>query len=46
MIDIKSMGYARVSSTDPAQWHHFATKVLGLAEGRGPTEGDRRCSLE
>jgi len=35
-IDIRSMGYARVASTDLAQWKHFAGKVLGLAEGRGP----------
>ncbi|MEO7352619.1 MAG: iron-dependent extradiol dioxygenase HsaC, partial [Marmoricola sp.] len=27
---------ARVASTDLAQWKHFASKVLGLAEGRGP----------
>jgi 3,4-dihydroxy-9,10-secoandrosta-1,3,5(10)-triene-9,17-dione 4,5-dioxygenase len=35
-IDIRSMGYARIASTDLEQWKHFATKVLGLAEGRGP----------
>jgi 3,4-dihydroxy-9,10-secoandrosta-1,3,5(10)-triene-9,17-dione 4,5-dioxygenase len=35
-IDIKSMGYVRVASTDPEQWKLFAGKVLGLAEGRGP----------
>lgn len=35
-IDIRSMGYARVASTDLEQWKHFATSVLGLAEGRGP----------
>jgi len=39
MIDIKSMGYVRVSSTDLDQWRTFAGKVLGLAEGRGPTPG-------
>lgn len=38
-IDLRSMGYVRVSSTDPEQWRTFAGKVLGLAEGRGPTEG-------
>ena len=32
-IEIKSMGYVRVDSTDPAQWTTFAGKVLGLAEG-------------
>ncbi len=35
-IDIKSMGYVRVASTDLEQWGTFAGKVLGLAEGRGP----------
>jgi 3,4-dihydroxy-9,10-secoandrosta-1,3,5(10)-triene-9,17-dione 4,5-dioxygenase len=35
-IEIRSMGYARVASTDLEQWKHFASKVLGLAEGRGP----------
>ena len=37
-IDIRSMGYARVASTDLEAWRHFGSKVLGLAEGRGPTE--------
>ncbi|MCW2762390.1 MAG: Glyoxalase/bleomycin resistance protein/dioxygenase [Marmoricola sp.] len=35
-IGIRSMGYARVASTDLEQWKHFGGKVLGLAEGRGP----------
>jgi 3,4-dihydroxy-9,10-secoandrosta-1,3,5(10)-triene-9,17-dione 4,5-dioxygenase len=35
-IDIKSMGYIRVASTDLDQWRTFAEKVLGLAVGRGP----------
>ncbi len=35
-IEIRSMGYARVASTDLEQWKHFAGKILGLAEGRGP----------
>jgi 3,4-dihydroxy-9,10-secoandrosta-1,3,5(10)-triene-9,17-dione 4,5-dioxygenase len=39
-IDIRSMGYARVASTDLDAWRHFGSKVLGLAEGRGPTEGN------
>ena len=39
-IDIKSMGYVRVASTDLDAWRLFAEKVLGLAEGRGPTEGN------
>ena len=37
-IDIKSMGYARVASTDTDAWKLFAGKVLGLAESRGPSE--------
>lgn len=37
MIDIRSMGYVRVASTDLDAWRTFAEKVLGLAVGRGPT---------
>ena len=37
-IDIRSMGYARVATTDLEAWRHFGSKVLGFAEGRGPTE--------
>lgn len=40
MIDIRSLGYVRVSSTDLDQWRLFAGKVLGLAEGRGPDPGN------
>ncbi|KAA1395907.1 iron-dependent extradiol dioxygenase HsaC [Aeromicrobium ginsengisoli] len=40
MIDIRSMGYARVASTDLDAWRHFGSKVLGLAEGRGTTDGN------
>ena len=40
MIDIKSMGYVRVASTDLAAWELFAEKVLGLVRGSGPTEGN------
>ena len=36
MIDIKSMGYVRVASTDLDAWRLFGGKVLGLAEARGP----------
>ncbi len=36
-IDIKSLGYVRVESTDLDEWRTFGSKVLGLAEGRGPT---------
>lgn len=35
-IDIRSMGYVRVASTDLEQWRTFGSKVLGLAEVRGP----------
>ena len=36
MIDLKSMGYVRVASTDLPAWEKFAEKVLGLMRGRGP----------
>ena len=36
-IDIRSLGYVRVTSTDLEQWRTFAGKVLGLAETRGPS---------
>jgi len=36
MIDVKSLGYIRVSSTNLDEWRTFAEKVLGLAVGRGP----------
>jgi 3,4-dihydroxy-9,10-secoandrosta-1,3,5(10)-triene-9,17-dione 4,5-dioxygenase len=35
-MEIRSLGYVRVESTDVEQWRQFGTKVLGLAEGRGP----------
>ena len=35
-IEIMSMGYIRVASTDLDQWRTFADKVLGLAASRGP----------
>ena len=41
MIDIKSMGYVRVASTDLSQWELFAEKVLGLIPARGPNEDHR-----
>jgi len=40
MIDIKSMGYVRVASTDLETWERFAEKVLGLVRASGPTEGN------
>jgi 3,4-dihydroxy-9,10-secoandrosta-1,3,5(10)-triene-9,17-dione 4,5-dioxygenase len=33
---ISSLGYLRISSADPGAWRDFGTKVLGMAEGRGP----------
>ena len=39
MIDLKSMGYVRVASTDLSAWELFAEKVLGLVRASGPTEG-------
>ena len=36
-IDIRSLGYVRVGSTDLEQWRTFGGKVLGLAEVRGPS---------
>jgi 3,4-dihydroxy-9,10-secoandrosta-1,3,5(10)-triene-9,17-dione 4,5-dioxygenase len=33
---ISSLGYLRIESADPAAWREFGTKVLGMAEGRGP----------
>ncbi len=35
-IDIKSMGYVRVTTTDLDRWSVFAEKMLGLVKGRGP----------
>jgi 3,4-dihydroxy-9,10-secoandrosta-1,3,5(10)-triene-9,17-dione 4,5-dioxygenase len=33
---IRSLGYLRISSADPGAWREFGTRVLGMAEGRGP----------
>jgi 3,4-dihydroxy-9,10-secoandrosta-1,3,5(10)-triene-9,17-dione 4,5-dioxygenase len=33
---ISSLGYLRVSATDTGAWREFATKILGMTEGRGP----------
>jgi 3,4-dihydroxy-9,10-secoandrosta-1,3,5(10)-triene-9,17-dione 4,5-dioxygenase len=35
-VDLRSLGYLRVESTDVATWRTFAREVLGLAEARGP----------
>ncbi|HEY9251970.1 MAG TPA: 2,3-dihydroxybiphenyl 1,2-dioxygenase, partial [Nocardioides sp.] len=37
-IDLKSMGYVRVTSTDLEAWRTFAGKVLGLIEAKGPSQ--------
>ena len=36
---IRSLGYLRIESADVAAWREFGVKILGLVEGRGPTEG-------
>jgi 3,4-dihydroxy-9,10-secoandrosta-1,3,5(10)-triene-9,17-dione 4,5-dioxygenase len=36
MIDVRSMGYIRIASTDLDAWRTFAEKLLGLAVSRGP----------
>ena len=46
MIDIKSMGYVRVASTDLDAWRTFAGRVLGLVETTGPTEGNLYYRLD
>ncbi len=33
---ISSLGYLRIESADPAAWREFGTRVLGMADGRGP----------
>jgi 3,4-dihydroxy-9,10-secoandrosta-1,3,5(10)-triene-9,17-dione 4,5-dioxygenase len=35
-VGMRSLGYLRVEATDVDAWRTFATKVLGVAEGRGP----------
>ena len=35
-VGLRSLGYLRVRATDVEAWRTFATRVLGLAEGRGP----------
>ncbi|MFA6577415.1 MAG: iron-dependent extradiol dioxygenase HsaC [Nocardioides sp.] len=35
-LDLRSLGYVRVESTDVPAWRTFALDVLGLAEARGP----------
>ncbi|MEJ3750167.1 iron-dependent extradiol dioxygenase HsaC [Actinomycetes bacterium KLBMP 9797] len=35
---IRSLGYLRIEATDLEAWREFGTKVLGMAEGRGPDQ--------
>src|ERR1700722_5203648 len=39
MSGIRSLGYLRIESADPAAWLEFGTKLLGLTQGRGPEPG-------
>jgi 2,3-dihydroxybiphenyl 1,2-dioxygenase len=34
--DLKSLGYITISTGDTDRWRHFAFRVLGFAEGKGP----------
>jgi 3,4-dihydroxy-9,10-secoandrosta-1,3,5(10)-triene-9,17-dione 4,5-dioxygenase len=34
--DLKSLGYISISTNDIDRWRHFAFRVLGFAEGKGP----------
>jgi 3,4-dihydroxy-9,10-secoandrosta-1,3,5(10)-triene-9,17-dione 4,5-dioxygenase len=36
MSDLKSLGYITISTSDIDRWRHFAFRVLGFAEGKGP----------
>ena len=36
---IRSLGYLRIESADVAAWREFGVRVLGLTEGRGPSDG-------
>jgi 2,3-dihydroxybiphenyl 1,2-dioxygenase len=40
MSDLKSLGYITISTSDIDRWRHFAFRVLGFAEGKGPRNGD------
>ena len=39
---ISSLGYLRISSPDVGAWREFGVRVLGMAEGAGPTP--TRCT--
>ena len=36
---IRSLGYLRIESADVAAWREFGVRILGLVEGRGPSDG-------
>jgi 2,3-dihydroxybiphenyl 1,2-dioxygenase len=38
--DLKSLGYITISTNDIDRWRHFAFRVLGFAEGKGPQKGE------
>ena len=40
MSDLKSLGYITISTSDIDRWRHFAFRVLGFAEGKGPQNGN------
>ena len=39
VMSIRSLGYLRIEATDMAAWREYGLKVLGMVEGKGPTEG-------
>ena len=39
MSEIRSLGYLRIESPEPAAWREFGTRLLGMTEGRGPEPG-------
>ena len=38
-MSIRSLAYLRIEATDVAAWREFGLKVLGMVEGKGPTDG-------
>src|SRR5262245_13900227 len=38
-MSIRSLGYLRIEATDVAAWREYGLKVLGMAEGKGLTDG-------
>ena len=36
---IRSLGYLRIESADVAAWREFGVRILGMVEGRGPSDG-------